>query len=113
MPERGAVSCDSACRRANSHRVHALLLTIMIYVMLVYVSTAVYVVCQGDRLSAGVANAQVRRKSDGFIVGGYAAEYKGGHTVCCMVYMPWHNCACALMCALGKGSGRRLMPEVS
>lgn len=32
---------------------------------------------EGDRLSAGVANAQVRKKSNGCIIGGYAAEYKG------------------------------------
>jgi len=32
---------------------------------------------EGDRLSAGVANAQVRDRSSGRVIGGYAAEYKG------------------------------------
>lgn len=32
---------------------------------------------EGDRISAGVGRAQVRRISDGAILGGYAAEYKG------------------------------------
>ncbi|CAL8463045.1 g2579 [Coccomyxa elongata] len=32
---------------------------------------------QGDRISAGVALMKVRRKSDGFVIGGWAAEYKG------------------------------------
>lgn len=32
---------------------------------------------QGDRISAGVALMKVRRLSDGYVIGGWAAEYKG------------------------------------
>ncbi|CAK0784936.1 hypothetical protein CVIRNUC_008141 [Coccomyxa viridis] len=32
---------------------------------------------QGDRISVGVAIMKVRRKSDGYVIGGWAAEYKG------------------------------------
>ena len=39
---------------------------------------------QGDRISAGVGRCKIRRKRDGKMIGGYAAEYKGHaqeHTV--------------------------------
>jgi len=35
---------------------------------------------QGDRISVGVARMQVRRKKDGQVIGGYAAEYEGHAT---------------------------------